>query len=470
MSRILVVRLPCRKVFPTGPLYLMSLLRRASPQASLRLLDLALVDRTERGRALEEAVQGHSPDLLAFSWRDMQIFSPQDLDGGLRDAFIFFHDPSAVRRLGAAFRGLRDMLTYASAMEENLRLIRGAARAHPGLEMALGGPSVKIFGDRLAGKLPRRVRIFPDVDLDPFFRHLGLTLPVDPVEPSLDLEAVESSFPQWPAYRSEVIGVQSKQGCPHSCLYCLYGFLEGRRVIRREPGRVVREMAAYARRWGARRFWFADAQLLSDRDDHQHLASILEGVERERLQIQWGGYLRIHEVDHALARLMVRSGLADLEVSLNSGAQEVVDQLRLGFSVDQAMRGFQILKESGYAGKVLVNISLNAPGETPHTLRQTLQRMQEIKGIFGPQRVVPVIFFLAIQPHTGLESRAIDEGHIRKGYDPLSVLPRNVVRLIYNPPPLGGIIGRSCARAFAAGGGSDMILDSISQEIGTGGA
>jgi Radical SAM superfamily len=466
-SRILIVRLPCRKVFPTGPLYLMSLLRRALPQASLKLLDLALVERAGRGRVMEEAIRRHSPDLLAFSWRDMQIFSPQDIDGGLRDAFIFFHGSSAWRRVAAAFRGLRDMVTYSSAIEENLGLIRGAARAHPVLEIALGGPSVKIFGDRLSGRLPRQVKVFPEAGLDPFFRHIGLSLPADPVEPSLDLEAVEGSFPQWPAYRDEVIGVQSKQGCPHSCLYCLYGFLEGKRVIRREPARVVSEMAGYARRWGARRFWFADAQLLSERGDHGHLAAILEGVEREGLQIQWGGYLRIHEVDHALARLMVRSGLADLEVSLNSGAQEVVDQLRLGFSVDQAMRGFHVLRESGYAGKVLVNISLNAPGETRDTLRRTLERLEEIRGIFGRDRVVPVVFFLAIQPHTGLESRAIAEGHIRKGYDPLSVRPANVLRLIYNPPPLGGIIGRSCARAFAAGGGSDVILRNISLEIGT---
>jgi radical SAM superfamily enzyme YgiQ (UPF0313 family) len=162
---------------------------------------------------------------------------------------------------------------------------------------------------------------------------------------------------------------------------------------------------------------------------------------------------------------MVRSGLADVEVSLNSGAQEVVDRLRLGFSVDQAMRGFRILKECGYAGKVFINLSLNAPGETPSTLRETFRIMEEIRSIFGSGRIIPVLFFLAIQPHTGLESKAIADGHINKGYDPLSVLPWNVLRLIYNPPPLGAIIGRSCARAFAAGGDADMILRMIERDI-----
>ena len=276
--RILIVRLPCKKVFPTGPIYLLSLLRRAEPRASLRLLDLALVERARRVAALDEAIREHSPEVVAFSWRDMQIFSPQDLDGGLRDAFIFFHDPSPVRKLGAAARGLRDMLTYSSAIDENLRLIRGTAKANPGVRIALGGPSVKIFGDRLADTLPPGVEVFPDTGLDRFFQWIGLPLPEDPIEPEIDLEALEKAFPQWPAYRDEMIGVQSKQGCPHSCLYCLYGFLEGKRVIRRQPARVVAEMSAYARRWGARKFWFADAQLLSEPADQEHLAAVLNGI------------------------------------------------------------------------------------------------------------------------------------------------------------------------------------------------
>ncbi|MGA2109416.1 MAG: hypothetical protein ABSH25_17465 [Syntrophorhabdales bacterium] len=47
-SRILVVRLPCRKIYPIGPVYLLSQLKRASPGLSLRLLDLALVEPSMR--------------------------------------------------------------------------------------------------------------------------------------------------------------------------------------------------------------------------------------------------------------------------------------------------------------------------------------------------------------------------------------------------------------------------------------
>lgn len=462
-SRILIVRLPCHKVFPTGPVYLMSAINRAAPAIAQKVLDLAVVDRRRQAGALTQAIASFQPNVIAFSWRDMQIFSPQYLDGAMRDAFIFFYDSSPTRKLRAAFRGLRDIVTYRSSIARNLALVQKTAAAHPLVTIALGGPSIRIFGDRLRSRLPKRVHTFTETCLDGFFDLIGLAMPPDPIEPEIDLDVVEASFPQWEAYRDEVVGVQTKQGCPHACLFCLYGFLEGKTVRRREPARVVREIEGYARRWGSRRFWFVDAQLLSEPRDREHLREILEGIVKMDLPIQWSGYVRIHEIDRSLASLMVHSGLSDLEVSLNSGAQAVLDELKLGFSVEEVMKGFEVLQASGYEGKVLVNLSLNAPGETRETLLETMETLKRIRKIFGEKRVVPVVFFLAIQPHTGLERKAQANGHIKEGYDPLSVLPWNIIKLIYNPAPLGRLIGKSCAMAFDQGGDNvgETILAAI---------
>ena len=466
MSKVLIVRLPCHKVFPTGPLYLLSALNRGVPRPRVHLLDLALVERSHQVRAVAEAVHEFKPDAIAFSWRDMQIFSPQDLDGAMRDAFVFFHDPSLLRKAGAAFHGLADITVYKSSISRNIGIIRRAGAMFPDVQLALGGPSIRIFGDRVRGRLPGRLRVFHEGGLESFFEFLGIRPPADLIEPEIDLGLVEDAFPQWQAYKDQVVGVQTKLGCPHNCLYCLYGYLEGKAVRRRDPARVVKEVAGYARRWGSKKFWFADAQLLSDRRDHDHLGAILEGILSEGLELQWSGYMRIHEIQPLLASLMVRSGLHDLEVSLNSGAQAVIDKLHLGFTLEQVMKGFEVLKNAGYAGRVLVNLSLNAPGETRETLLQTISMVRRIKEIFGEARVVPVVFFLAIQPHTGLETYALEHAHLKQGYNPLSVMPWDVLRLIYNPPPLGSLIGRACAVAFARGG--DDVGENVLRMIESG--
>jgi hypothetical protein len=466
------VRLPCGKVFPTGPVYLASLLRRAGAGIDIRILDLAAGDprtyppRSAKSRLYAEIVS-FRPELVAFSWRDIQVFSPQDSDKGFRDAFSFLHERSALRRAAASLRGLGKLLAYKSTISRNLALVAGAARAFPGIEIALGGPAVRIFGAWLAPRLPSRVRIFSASELGPFFEYLGLDLPSDPVEPGIALSFLESAFPQWPEYRGATIGVQTKQGCPRECLYCLYPKLEGRSLHRRSPAAVASEIEAYARRWGVKRFWLADAQLLSVSEDKLHLEEILERIAAMDLGIRWSGYLRVSDLDPRLASIMVRSGLEELEVSLGSGSQRIVDALRLGFSLADAMRGLEYANAAGYAGRVLVNLSLNAPGETEASLAETIAAVDRIRALFGPDRVVPVVFFLAIQPGTGLESLALKEGRLRPGYDPLSVWPWRASKLIYNPQPLGSMIGRACAEAFRGGveGQGDRILAAIGREL-----
>jgi hypothetical protein len=469
-ERILIARLPCHKVYPTGPVYLLSAIHRAAPGARLRLLDLAVVPRRGQARVLEAEARAFRPDVIAFSLRDIQIFSPQDMDGAMRDAFVFFHDPSLIRKAGAAFGGLVDIVTFRSSLAHNLGLVRRAAARRLAPDIALGGSSVKIFEDRLRGRLPPSVRTYAQDDVRGFLEGHGMSLPPDHIEPETDFDVLEEAFPQWRDYRAETIGVQTKQGCPHGCLFCLYGWIEGKAVRRREPARVVAEIAQYARRWGARRFWFADAQLLTGSADRGHLAAILEGMLREKLDARWSGYLRIHEVDAELASLMVRSGLCDLELSLSSGAPSVLEELELGFTVEEVLRGCRTLAAAGYQGKVLVNLALNSPGETRETLRQTIDTVGRIREIFPRGRVTPVVFFLAIQPHTGLERKAIADGHLRAGYDPLSVAPWDVIRLIYNPPPLGRVIGRACAAAFRRGGDEtgDTVLAALEADLGRG--
>ena len=383
------------------------------------------------------------------------------MDGAMRHAFTFFYDPSPARKAVAALAGVGDILYYKGALSEGLALVRAACDAAPAARIAAGGPAVTIFGELLRPRLPQRVRLI--TDLPQVFPFLGLAPPDDPFEPMLDLAALEGVFPQWTAYTDSEIGVQTKRGCPNNCLYCLYGFLEGRQVKRRAAAHVVKEIADYCARWGARRFWLADAQLLSDAADEDHLAEILGSIIAQKLDVTWSGYLRVNRMKADLARLMVESGLRDIEVALNSGAQGVLDELRMGFSADDVIEGLAALASAGYSGSVKVDVSLNSPGETQATLRETIGVVERIKRLFGPDRVVPVIFFLAVQPHTGLEKKALADGRLETGYDPLSVWPWDVRRLIYNPPPLDRVVGRSCALAFRqdATGSGDLILQNL---------
>jgi len=180
--------------------------------------------------------------------------------------------------------------------------------------------------------------------------------------------------------------------------------------------------------------------------------SILDEIIRRQLKIQWTGYLRLNYMTKALAKKMLDSGLASLDLSF-TGTQEVINSLTLGYKLEQQMRAFQMFKDAGYTDqKVKLYIPLNAPGETYLTLQKTINRIKDLYQMFGRENVLPFIFFIGIQPGTPVEKLLIKQGYLSKNYNPLTFNPFIIKRLLYNPEPLGGIIARSYLQAAACTG------------------
>ena len=120
----------------------------------------------------------------------------------------------------------------------------------------------------------------------------------------------------------------------------------------------------------------------------------------------------------------------------------------MGFRLDALYDGCRYLKEAGYRGKIILNFSLNSPGETEQTLLESVEGYKTIVQILGEEQVYPMLFFLGIQPNTGLEQRLLEEGYLSQGYNPLHLTPKNVKKLLYNPAPLNKIIARACLGAW----------------------
>ena len=74
MDSLLYVFLPCKKVYPTGITYLADFIHRRRPEVRQQILDLSLFPVAERSRALRDTVRRFKPELVCFSWRDIQIF------------------------------------------------------------------------------------------------------------------------------------------------------------------------------------------------------------------------------------------------------------------------------------------------------------------------------------------------------------------------------------------------------------
>jgi len=466
---VLYVFLPCKKVYPLGLTYLAHFLHQHHPEAPQRILDLSLMPPGQRHAALLEAVADFKPDLIAFSWRDIQMFAPHEGDGSLQHAFDFYYSLNPIKKTIAAVQGLKALWFYYNNLREHFTYFNLIAKKHPGLQMVVGGGAFSVFSKEVIRRLPEGVigiigegedallNIYEDRSIMNdrcIFRKGNEIITGTQAEP-VKLESsvqdpvyIESIFPQFAAYKGETIGIQTKRGCPYDCQFCLYTYIEGKRVYTRPAENVVAEMQSFYDRWGVRRFWFADAQWIPGSKYYPHCTETLQRIIQSGMQIEWGGYIRTSLLTKELTQLMVESGLGDTEVAITSGSQEVLNGMKMGFQLEKLYEGCRYLKEAGYKGRVILNYSLNSPGDTEETLLESVASYKKIVGIMGESQVYPALFFLGIQPNTGLSERLIASGYLPKNYDPLSMNPLMIKKLLYNPEPLGKIITKACLKAW----------------------
>jgi radical SAM superfamily enzyme YgiQ (UPF0313 family) len=275
--------------------------------------------------------------------------------------------------------------------------------------------------------------------------------PAPVAKTACDYNYIGSIWPQLSWYLDGgdfYVGVQTKRGCPHNCCYCIYTVIEGKSVRLNPVDEVIREMRQLYDR-GVRGFWFTDAQFIPARryiDDAKQLmrAILASGM----VDIRWAAYIRADNLDAELAELMVATGMSYFEIGITSGSQELVRKMRMGYNLRTVLNNCRLLARAGFKDHVSVNYSFNVIDERPETIRQTVSYHRELERIFGVDKVEPAIFFIGLQPHTHLEQYGFEQGIIRPGYNPMSMLPWTARKLLWNPEPMGSVFGRICLEAF----------------------
>jgi radical SAM superfamily enzyme YgiQ (UPF0313 family) len=478
-SKILYIRLPCNPIFPIGVVYLADHVHKLFPEVEQQIFDLGAVPPLDFYRALDQCIDRFQPDLLVFSWRDIQIYAPVGGRGGnpLQNAFEFFYAPHLLTKFKGALGGLRLAWAYYTELWRNQSLIkRGISRARryqPQARAVVGGGAVSVFYEQMSDKLPKGTIVSVgegETLLEKILRNqdfsdercyvVGQTQPrprmIHEQPASLEKTACNYSYIEsiWPGFsyylqdRDFYVGVQTKRGCPHNCCYCIYTVVEGKQVRINPAEEVVAEMRQLYDR-GVRNFWFTDAQFIPARKFINDAVELLQKITASGMDdIQWAAYIRADNLTPQLCELMVKTGLNYLEIGITSGSQELVRKMRMGYNLRVVLENCRDLKAAGFNHLVSVNYSFNVIDETHETIRQTIAYHRALEEIFGADKVEPAIFFIGLQPHTHLEEYALQKNILQPGYDPMDIMPWTTRKLLWNPEPLGSFFGEVCLQAW----------------------
>jgi radical SAM superfamily enzyme YgiQ (UPF0313 family) len=195
--------------------------------------------------------------------------------------------------------------------------------------------------------------------------------------------------------------IQTKRGCPFSCIYCTYPLLEGKKVRLREMEKVVEEIHILAE-GGVNYIYFVD-------DIFNYPPSYAEALCREMVQrkvdVKWSAFVSPGFLDEKLLQWMKEAGCVGIEFGTDSGSPRMLENYKKSFTQKD------IIQSSKICSKLMINqchyLLFGGPGEDEGTIEESFHLMDQL----DPAAVIAMLG-IRIYPGTEMEGISLSEGTI----------------------------------------------------------
>ena len=157
------------------------------------------------------------------------------------------------------------------------------------------------------------------------------------------------------------------RGCPFNCIFCGVQKMFGKVYRVQSPQKTVSEIERLVKEFKIREILFKDSDFLIDKNN---VIELCRALNEKRFNFIWSCNGRVDMIDEGIASLMKRSGCRMITYGIESGNQDILNNLKKDFTLEQAARAVQVTKKAGI--QVTLNIIFGSPEETEETIRQTL--------------------------------------------------------------------------------------------------
>lgn len=372
-------------VFPIGLAYLAAPLEAAGHE--LQALDLCFEQEPEA--TLSSCLDSFSPDLVLFSLRNVDNVTWP-----------------ASRSYLAGIKALVDLCAGrvpAVAGGSGFSLMPREILAELGADFGVVGEGeelLPVLVERIAaGESPAGL---PGVVI----RGCDTFLPPRPVE---RISTPSRGLFQVSRYQREggMANLQTKRGCPFSCVYCTYPLLEGRSIRLRPISDIIAEIRSLKSDFGVSYIYFVD-------DIFNYptgfATELCRAMAAEQFGINWSAFINPAFMSPALLDAMLAAGCDALEYGTESGSPVMLRNLGKAFSVDDVRSASLLCRQRGvdFAHYIL----FGGPGETRETVLESFGLMDELE----PTAVIAMTG-IRIFPGTPLYRTALEEGIITADTD-----------------------------------------------------
>ena len=327
--------------------------------------------------------------------------------------------------IGISLRNL-DNLTYPTSLSylKEVEEVIGICRHDGSPRLVIGGSGYSLAPEELLqhfdvdfGIVGEGEEVFPQLVKqlekgDPISPSSHLLIKKKPFPPLIEgarvfpIQSPDRSFFETRRYLEEggMGNIQTKRGCPFSCIYCTYPLLEGKKVRLRETTEVVDEIQRLAEE-GVDYIYFVDDIFNYPPADAEALCR--EMVQR-KVHVKWSAFVNPSFLNETLLYWMKEAGCVGIEFGTDSGSPRMLGHYKKSFTRED------IIQSSRICSKLMVNqchyLLFGGPGEDEKTIEESFQLMDQL----DPTAVIAMLG-IRIYPGTELERIALSEGVIRRG-------------------------------------------------------
>jgi hypothetical protein len=321
-----------------------------------------------------------------------------------------------------------DMLHPRNYIDQILQTFIKPLREMTGAPVILGGSAFSILPDHFMmyyrpdyGVFGEGEAVFPallrclDAGGDPSFlpgvivpNAKGFTSPIPFDLTVLPFSDIDLKIDYMPYRARGSYPVQTKRGCAHSCIYCTYNCIEGRRYRRRTPSSIADEIEQAARRLGNVTFEFVDSTF---NDPPEHAEAICREIAHRKLNVR----LRTMGINPGNASvrlfdLMLSAGFAQIDCTPDTASMAMLLNLRKNFTRDDLERTAKMVRDVDIP--TMWFFIFGGPGETEATMGESFDF---IDAWVSGKDMVHMTCGLRIYPGTDLHRLALDEKVIQPG-------------------------------------------------------
>lgn len=196
--------------------------------------------------------------------------------------------------------------------------------------------------------------------------------------------------------------LQTRRGCPFSCIYCTYPLLEGSRVRLRPIEDIIVELGELVDRFGVSYVYFVDDIF---NYPPEFAEALCRAIVAAGIRVNWSAFINPAFMTRSLLEVMVAAGCDAVEFGTDSGSPAMLKALGKSFGVEEVRSSSRLCRE--LAVDFAHYILFGGPGESRETVEETFLLMDEV----GPTAVIAMTG-IRIYPGTPLHRRALDEGVI----------------------------------------------------------